>query len=86
MDQYALIAALRDGTIAAAGLDVLADEPLPAGSELWDMPNVLITPHSGGVMSDVDGVQLGVDTFLESLALFRRGEVLADAIDKARGY
>lgn len=86
VDQPALIAALGDGTIAAAGLDVVADEPLPAGSELWDMPNVLITPHSGGVMSDVDGVQLGVDTFLESLAPFRRGEVLADAIDKARGY
>jgi phosphoglycerate dehydrogenase-like enzyme len=86
VDQRALIRALEDRVIAAAALDVFADEPLPAGSELWAMPNVLITPHSGGVMADVDGVQLGVDSFLENLAPFRRGEVLADAVDKARGY
>jgi hypothetical protein len=37
-------------------------------------------------MTDVDGIQLGVDSFLEILAPFRRGDVLADAVDKARGY
>lgn len=86
MDQEALVSALHDRVIAAAGLDVFAGEPLPADSELWAMPNVLITPHSGGVMTDVDGIQLGVDSFLEILAPFRRGDVLADAVDKARGY
>jgi phosphoglycerate dehydrogenase-like enzyme len=86
VDQQALISALRGQIIAAAALDVFAGEPLPADSELWTMPNVLITPHSGGVIADVDGVQLGVDSFLENLAQYRRGEALADAVDKARGY
>jgi phosphoglycerate dehydrogenase-like enzyme len=86
VDQAALISALKGQVIAAAALDVLADEPLQADSDLWAMPNVLITPHSGGMMADVDGVQLGVDSFLEILAPFRRGETLADAIDKIRGY
>jgi D-2-hydroxyacid dehydrogenase (NADP+) len=48
VDEPQLIAALRAGTIAGAGLDVMVDEPLPADSPLWSMPNVLITPHSAG--------------------------------------
>jgi phosphoglycerate dehydrogenase-like enzyme len=43
-----LIAALKEGRIASAGLDCLADEPLAAESPLWDFPNVVITPHSAG--------------------------------------
>lgn len=86
VDQAALIGALQRQAIAAAALDVFAQEPLPPDSELWAMPNVLITPHSGGVMADIDGVQLGVDSFLEILGPFRRGEVLTDAVDKVKGY
>ncbi|MDH4179732.1 MAG: D-2-hydroxyacid dehydrogenase, partial [Armatimonadota bacterium] len=48
IDEQALIAALREGEIAGAGLDVFEEEPLPAESPLWDMPNVLITPHNSG--------------------------------------
>jgi phosphoglycerate dehydrogenase-like enzyme len=48
VDEPALIAALQNGTIAGAGLDVFATEPLPAESPLWDMENVVITPHVGG--------------------------------------
>ena len=44
----ALIAALKGGHLAGAYLDVTATEPLPAGSPLWDLPNVLITPHNSG--------------------------------------
>jgi phosphoglycerate dehydrogenase-like enzyme len=48
VDEPALIAALKEGKLAGAGLDCFAEEPLPAESPLWDFPNVLITPHSAG--------------------------------------
>lgn len=46
VDEPALLEALREGRIALAGLDVFADEPLPADSPFWDMPNVIVSPHS----------------------------------------
>lgn len=55
IDEAALNAALRNGTIGGAGLDVFATEPLPAGSPLWDAPNTIITPHAAG------GRPLGVE-------------------------
>lgn len=48
VDEGALIQALRHGNIGAAVLDVFATEPLPTASPLWDMPNVVITPHNSG--------------------------------------
>jgi hypothetical protein len=48
VDEAALTRALAEGRIMGAGLDALAEEPLPAASPLWDLPNVLITPHVGG--------------------------------------
>lgn len=48
VDEPALVRALQDGTIAAAAIDVTVDEPLPESSPLWDLPNVLITPHTAG--------------------------------------
>jgi len=52
IDEAALIAALQKGEIAGAGLDVFTQEPLPGSSPLWQMPNVIVTPHVGG-FSDV---------------------------------
>lgn len=52
VDEPALIAALRRGKPAAAALDVFAVEPLEPGNELWDLPNVLISPHAGGQHHD----------------------------------
>jgi D-2-hydroxyacid dehydrogenase (NADP+) len=49
VDDDALIAALRDGSIAGAALDVFRTEPLPAASPLWDLPNVFLTPHVAGM-------------------------------------
>jgi phosphoglycerate dehydrogenase-like enzyme len=86
VDQAALTDSLRRGSIAAAALDVFEDEPLPPESELWAMPNCLITPHAAGVIPGVDGVQLLVDSFLGVLGPYRRGETLGDAINKAEGY
>jgi len=48
VDEAALARALAEGRIKGAGLDALAEEPLPVASPLWDLPNVLITPHVGG--------------------------------------
>jgi len=49
IDEDALIAALRDGVVGFAALDVTAVEPLPAGSPLWSMPNVVISPHTAAL-------------------------------------
>jgi phosphoglycerate dehydrogenase-like enzyme len=57
VDEDALITALRAGKIRGAGLDVFRTEPLPKDSPLWDMPNVFITSHIGG-MSDTYGEQV----------------------------
>lgn len=48
IDEAALVQALREGRVGGAYLDVFAQEPLPADSPLWDLPNTLITPHSAG--------------------------------------
>jgi phosphoglycerate dehydrogenase-like enzyme len=72
VDEAALIAALREGRIAGAGLDVFAEEPLPVNSPLWDMENVIITPRIGG-MSDTYAQQLA-PLVLENLRLFLAGK------------
>ncbi len=55
VDEPALIAALRDGKLAGAALDVVAKEPLAPDSLLWDMPNVLISPHSASTATSENG-------------------------------
>lgn len=52
VDQSALVAALRDGGVAGAALDVFAEEPLPEDSPLWEMENVLVTPHAAAANRD----------------------------------
>ena len=72
VDEPALIACLRNGGIAAAALDVTVEEPLPATSPLWDLPNLLITPHTGGETQHYeDNV---IDLLLENLDRLWRGE------------
>lgn len=73
VDEAALTAALREGRIAAAGLDVTREEPLPAASPLWGLPNVIVTPHVGGETQRYeDGV---IDILLENLDRLWRGEM-----------
>jgi phosphoglycerate dehydrogenase-like enzyme len=72
VDEDALLRALAEKRIAAAGLDVTREEPLPATSPLWAMPNVLITPHTAGETQRYeDGV---IDLLLENLNRLWRGE------------
>jgi D-2-hydroxyacid dehydrogenase (NADP+) len=72
IDEPALIEALQQGRIAAVGLDVTREEPLPAASPLWSMPQVLITPHSAGETQRYEDAV--IDILLDNLARLRRGE------------
>lgn len=72
IDERALIEALQQCRIAAAGLDVTRDEPLAADSPLWAMPNVLITPHTAGETRAYEDAV--IDILLENLARLWRGE------------
>ena len=72
VDEPALIAALSAGKIAGAGLDCTVEEPLPDASPLWNIPNVLITPHTAGETRKYeDNV---IDLLLENLDRLWRGE------------
>ncbi|GJL64420.1 MAG: 2-hydroxyacid dehydrogenase [Nitrospirales bacterium] len=79
-----LIHALKNGDIAAAGLDVTDPEPLPKDSELWRLPNVLITPHiSARSDQRMHRVWLLVQ---ENLRRYVRGERMLNVVDIKRGY
>jgi len=75
VDQPALIAALQQGRLAGAFLDTFAQEPLPADSPLWTLPNVIATPHSAG-LSDGNAARV-VRMFLDNLRRWQAGEPLA---------
>ncbi len=80
VEEAALIDALKTGKIHGAGLDVFDIEPLPKDSELWDLPNVLITPHATPKMPDK--TQRSIDTMVENARRFRAGEPLLNALSE----
>jgi phosphoglycerate dehydrogenase-like enzyme len=84
VDEPAMIEALRTGHLGGAALDVFATEPLPADSPLWDMPNVLITPHS--MSTAITENERLTDLFADNLRRYVNGEPLRNVIDKVRGY
>jgi phosphoglycerate dehydrogenase-like enzyme len=79
-----LVNALRAGKLAGAALDVFEVEPLPAESPLWDMPNVIITPHTAGYSPAIAARHLA--TLVENVGRFARGETLKNVVDKAAWY
>jgi phosphoglycerate dehydrogenase-like enzyme len=80
VDEPALVASLQEGRIRGAALDVFAVEPLPAASPLWDLPNVLVSPHSA---STVEGEnQRIVDLFSENLVRYQAGEPLRNVFNR----
>jgi len=84
VEQDALVHALEKGQLAAAGLDVFTEEPLPADSPLWNMPNVLISPHVAGLSPHY--VERAFALFKENLRRYIAGEELLNKIDLERGY
>jgi phosphoglycerate dehydrogenase-like enzyme len=84
IDESALITALRDGKIAGAGLDVFETEPLPADSPLWQMENVILTPHVSGGTPHYFARTAAL--FSENLKRYLNGQPLHNRYDPARGY
>ena len=80
-----LVSALKQGIIAGCGLDVFEVEPLPAESPLWQLPNVLITPHIA--VKDAENIEARrFELFLENARRFVEGEPLRNVVNKAVWY
>jgi D-2-hydroxyacid dehydrogenase (NADP+) len=84
IDDEALIAALRDGRLGGAALDVFSEEPLAPSSAYWDLPNVIITPHTSGAMQDYWTPLVAL--FSENLRRFEKHAPLLNVVDKVAGY
>ncbi|MCZ6679996.1 MAG: D-2-hydroxyacid dehydrogenase [Candidatus Poribacteria bacterium] len=84
VDQAALVEALRAKEIAGAGLDATHPEPLPQDNPLWEMDNVIITPHHAG--QSPKAPRRVFELFCENLKRFVAGEPLINLVDKTRGY
>lgn len=82
--EEALFQALEEGWIAGAGLDVFETEPLPADSPLWDLDNLIITPHYAGGTPYYDERALAI--FLDNLQRYQAGKPLRNVVDKKLGY
>jgi D-3-phosphoglycerate dehydrogenase len=71
VDRGALVAALRDGRLAGAGLDVFHEEPLPTGDPLAELPTVVLTPHNAGMTREV--IEAGLHRAIENIERFLAG-------------
>jgi phosphoglycerate dehydrogenase-like enzyme len=84
VDEAALAQALREGKIGGAALDVFETEPLPSDSPLWDLENLLITPHTAGLAAKLWERQY--DLFSENLRRYLAHQPLLAIVDKQTGY
>jgi phosphoglycerate dehydrogenase-like enzyme len=84
VDEHALIEALASGRLGGAALDVVEQEPLPAESPLWDLPNVLISPHSASTVEREN--ERIVELFVENLRRWLDRRPLLNQFDRSRGY
>ena len=84
IEEPLLVRALKEGWIAGAVLDAFAKQPLPPESELWTLPNVIITPRIAGIASQKWSALLPV--FADNLKRFIDGEPLKNLVDKELGY
>ncbi len=79
-----LIEALQEKIIDGAALDVFEVEPLPPTSPLWELPNVVITPHSSGTFNNF--MEHTLEFYIENLKRWLEGQPLQNIVDKRRGY
>ena len=84
IDERALIRALRDGPMGGAILDTFRDEPLQPSSPFYDLPNVIVTPHTSWSSSRV--LDRSVELFCDNLRHFAAGEPLLNVVDPRQGY
>lgn len=84
VDEDAMLAALRAGTLRGAGLDVFANEPLPSGHPLWGMDNVLLTPHVSACTHEFWDRELELVEY--NLRQYLAGLPLRNVVDKSAGY
>jgi phosphoglycerate dehydrogenase-like enzyme len=84
VDQAALLESLKSGKLAGAALDVFPEEPLPASNPLWQMPNVIVTPHISGSSPHYE--ERALDLFSENLHRYLGGLPLYNIFDRERGY
>ncbi len=84
IDEPVLIRALQEKWISGAGLDVFAHEPLPPESKLWELDNVIFTPHVSGSMEDY--VAKACDLFVKNLRRYVEDKRLINVVNKKRGY
>jgi phosphoglycerate dehydrogenase-like enzyme len=84
VQEQALLDALDSGRVAAAGLDVFAVEPLPAGHVLWSNPQVLTSPHVSGEVVNQSG--LPAERFARNLRAWLAGKPIEGVVDLSWGY
>jgi glyoxylate/hydroxypyruvate reductase len=84
VDEQAMISLLQNGRLGGAALDVFEQEPLPQDNPLWEMPNVLVSPHSAST-SDRENERI-VDLFCDNLERFLAGKPLRNVLDTERMY
>jgi phosphoglycerate dehydrogenase-like enzyme len=84
VDEAALVAALRDGRLAGAYLDVFEHEPLPADSPLWSLPGVIVTPHNSAAAAGNEARVYAL--FLDNLGRWHNGEALVNEITASRTH
>jgi phosphoglycerate dehydrogenase-like enzyme len=84
VDEVALLEALRERRIGGAALDVFEEEPLPADSPLWDLDNLLITPHTAGLTEKL--WERHYQLLSENLRRYMEGKPLLSVVNKQQGY
>jgi len=84
VDEPALIEALKTGHLRGLAADVFSREPLPEDSPLWDMPNVIISPHSAST-ADSENQKL-TDIFCDNLRRYLKGEPMRNLLNKKLLY
>lgn len=84
VDEAALVTALKEGEIGGAALDVFEEEPLPTSSPLWEMDNVIISPHVSGASASYN--DLVADLFVANLRRYLDGKPLMNKLDRETGY